>query len=108
MRRSSVGYACQAVWDRTRYNENCKANPESFDEWKQTELVQFLERSGPPVLPARVEVVVIGCNGVMKIGDGSNVPRVTCHGARKEAARVVNEVGDNHFYEHLWELGGRG
>ena len=33
----------------------------------------------------------------MKVGDGSDVPRVTGHGARCEAARVVNEVGDDHF-----------
>jgi len=42
------------------------------------------------------------------MGDGSNVPRAACHGAHKEAACVVNEVGDNHFYELLWELGDSG
>ena len=33
--------------------------------------------------------------------DSSNVPRVACHGARGEAARVINEVGDSHFYRNL-------
>ena len=41
----------------------------------------------------------------MKIGDGSNVPRITCHGARQEAARVVNEVGEDRFDKILRELG---
>ena len=33
----------------------------------------------------------------MKVGDGSDVPRVTGHGAHQEAASVVNEVGNDHF-----------
>jgi hypothetical protein len=41
----------------------------------------------------------------MKMGDGSNVPRVTCRGACDESVHVVNEVGDNQFHKLLWELG---
>ena len=33
----------------------------------------------------------------MKVGDCSDIPRVTRHGAHQEAAQVVNEVEDNHF-----------
>jgi len=31
----------------------------------------------------------------MKMGDGSDVPWVTCQGTCQEAAFVVNEVGDD-------------
>jgi hypothetical protein len=41
----------------------------------------------------------------MKLGDGSNIPRVTCHGACEEGACVVSEVGDNQVHELLRELG---
>jgi len=41
----------------------------------------------------------------MEVGDGSNVPRIAGHGTRDKGAFIVNEVGDNHFYELLWELG---
>lgn len=51
------------------------------------------------------EDFVVGCEGVMEMGDSSDVPRVTCHGARQEAVRVVNEVGDDNFDDILWELG---
>jgi len=46
----------------------------------------------------------------MEMWDGSNIPRVACHGAREEGVGVVNEVGDDHLYKVLWELGdlGRG
>ena len=41
----------------------------------------------------------------MEMGDNGDVPRVTRHGARQEAARVVNEVGGDDFHKLLWELG---
>ena len=41
----------------------------------------------------------------MKVGDGSDVPRVTGRGAYQEGVLVVNEVGDNPFHELLWEIG---
>jgi hypothetical protein len=37
----------------------------------------------------------------MKVGEGSDVPRVTCRGACQEGASIVNEVGDNLFHELL-------
>ena len=39
------------------------------------------------------------------MGDGRDVPRVTGHGTCKEGGGVVNEVGDYHLHELLWELG---
>jgi len=44
----------------------------------------------------------------MKMGDGSDVPRVTCHRARQETRRIVNEMGDNHFNKLLRKLGSWG
>ena len=44
---------------------------------------------------------VVGREGVVKIGDGGNVPRVACNGACQEAARVVNEVGGDQFHKLL-------
>jgi hypothetical protein len=37
------------------------------------------------------------------MGDGRDVPRVTGHGTCKEGGGVVNEVGDYHLHELLWE-----
>ena len=56
-------------------------------------------------LKARETVIIVGREGVMKIGDGGDVPRETCHGVRQEGAYIVNEVGDNHFHKLLQELG---
>ena len=57
---------------------------------------------------AVAEVIVVSCEGVMKVGDGSDVPRVACRGACQEGARVANEVGDNQSHELLRELGNWG
>jgi len=46
--------------------------------------------------------------GVMDMADGHNVPRVACQGACEKAALVVDEAGDNHFYDVLWEFGNWG
>ena len=55
-------------------------------------------------LKARETVIIVGREGVMKIGDGGDVPREICHGARQEGAYIVNEV-DNRFQKLLRELG---
>jgi hypothetical protein len=52
--------------------------------------------------------MVVGREGVMKMGDGSDVPRITCRGAYQEGVLVVNEVGDNQFHEILREIEDRG
>jgi len=50
-------------------------DPEPFDEREQTEVIQFPKWPGPQVLLASLAgVVVIGCERVMKVGDGSDVP----------------------------------
>ena len=49
--------------------------------------------------------VVVGCEGMMEIGDGDDVPRVTRRGTRHEATFVINKVGDNKFHELMRELG---
>ena len=48
---------------------------------------------------------VVGCESMVKMGDGSDVPRVTCQGACQEGAGVVDEVGNDHSHKLLRELG---
>ena len=52
-----------------------------------------------------MEEIVVGGEGVMKVVDGDNVPRVTRQGALQEGALVVNEVGDDQVHELMRELG---
>lgn len=81
------------------------ADPESFDERKQTKLVRFLEWHRPPAVPfGPVADEVFGREGVMEVGDSGDVPRVAGHGACQEKARVVNKVGYNRFHGLLREL----
>ena len=49
--------------------------------------------------------IVVGREGVMKMGDGSNVPRVKCHGKFQETGRLVDEIGENGFDKILREIG---
>ena len=86
-----------------------QADTESLDEWKQTKFVRFLEWYGPhaPLVPWENHPVVCR-ERVVKMGDGCDVPRVTGHGARKEGRGVVNEAGDDHLHELLWEPGNWG
>ena len=52
-----------------------QADPESFDEWEKTEIVRHLEWPGPQVPPVNLtEKILVGREGVVKVGDGSNVP----------------------------------
>lgn len=44
---------------------------------------------------------------VMEMRDGSDVPRMTRHGACQEAVCIMNEVGDNRFHEVLRDGGER-
>ena len=81
-----------------------QADPESLDEWKKTEIVRFFEWVRPPILLVpRENCPVIRREGVVKMGDGGDVPQVAGHGACPEGAGVVNEVGDNRIYKFLWE-----
>ena len=45
--------------------------------------------------------------GVMEMRNGGNIPGVTCQGARAETARVIYEIGDDHFDNLKGKLGGR-
>ena len=59
------------------------ANPKSFDEWAEVQLVHFFERLGPPVIfVSRGYGIVICCEGVVKVREGSDVPWATSQGAR--------------------------
>ena len=62
---------------RSELETSFQADPKSFDEWKQTKLVRFLEWPGPCILPR--DEVLLGRKGVVKVRDGGNVPRITGH-----------------------------
>ena len=49
--------------------------------------------------------MVVSREVVVKVGDSRDVPRVAGHGARKENASVINEVGDDQFHELLRKPG---
>ena len=51
------------------------------------------------------EVAGVGREGVVKMGDGCDIPRVAGHGARKEGESDINEVGDNQIDELLRKPG---
>jgi len=51
-----------------------------------------------------VDVALTGRDGVVEMGDCSDIPRVACHGACEEGGGVVNEVGNDHFDEVLREF----
>jgi hypothetical protein len=53
----------------------------------------------------RIGCIVIGREGVVKMRQCGDGPRVTGHRAREEGVSVVNEVGDDQFHEFLWEPG---
>ena len=64
--------------------EAFQANPQSPGKRKQAKLVWFFERLRPPATcgDSLRGVFVVGGDGVMEMGDGSHVPRVTGQGAR--------------------------
>ena len=63
-----------------------QADPESLYEWKETKPIRLLEWLRPKVLLVYYTVlqIVVGRDGVAKMGDSGNAPRVTGHEARLE------------------------
>ena len=45
------------------------------------------------------------CEGVVKMGYGANIPRITGQGACDEGGGVVNEVRENYLHDFLRETG---
>ena len=68
------------------------------------------EWSRPEALlaPLVAKGMVVGREGMMKMRDSSDVPRITCCGTCEEGALVANEVRDNPFHKLLREIGDRG
>ena len=83
-----------------------QADSKSFDERKQTEPVRVSEWPRPIVLLVRpgYGLFIVGCKGVMEMGDSSNVPWIRCQGACKEGVNVVDEAGSDHFHKFLRKL----
>ena len=83
-----------------------RADTESLDERKQTEVVRVSDwprpHKFPPVPGGETDV----CReGMVRVGGGCDIPRVAGHGERKEGEDVVDEIGDNHFHELLGKRG---
>jgi len=83
---------------------------ELFDQGKQPSFVNVPEWFGPLGSPISVPgnsvpEIGTGDEGVMEMRNGDNVPGVTGQGARKEAALVVDEMGDDHFEDLYGESG---
>jgi len=73
---------------------------ELLDQGKQTKLARIPEWFGPVIKPNN--------ESAMEIRGGGDVPGVTGQGTRQKAAGVVDEMGDNHFDDLQWKLGGCG
>lgn len=71
-----------------------------------------MKRPRPPIflgsLTCHYRGVVVGREGVVEMGYGGDVPRITCHGTREKGADVVNEVGNDDFHKFLWQPGSLG
>lgn len=52
--------------------------------------------------------MVVSREGVVEMGYGGDVPRITCCGTCEQCAGVVDEVGNDHFHNFLREPGGLG
>lgn len=52
-----------------------------------------------------IRYLVVGREGVVEMGYGGDVPRVTGHRTRKKGGSVVDKVGDDDFYEVLRKPG---
>ena len=42
-------------------------------------------------------------DGVVEVWDRGDIPGVASQRIRLESARVVDEMGDDHFYDFVWE-----
>ena len=52
--------------------------------------------------------MVVSREGVVEMGYGGDVPRITCCGTREKDPGVVNEVGDDYIHKFLWKPCGLG
>ena len=83
-------------------------DPEFLDQGKQPELARILEWYGPGSLRHIGPRTRSNGKSVVKMRDGGDVPGVTRQGACEETARVIDEVGDDHFDDLERKLGGGG
>ena len=83
-------------------------DPEFLDQGKQTELGRVLEWCGPASFRHIGPRIRSSGKSVVKTRDRGDVPGVTRQGACQETARVIDEVGDDHFDDLERKLGGGG
>ena len=86
---------------RSEGNVDC-AVTEPLDERKQTEVGCVLERPSPCGFLGKRGV---DREGVVKMGDSCDVPRVANAGTYVEGGEFIHEVGDDQFYEFPWKPG---
>jgi hypothetical protein len=98
--------AVEMFWGKSNEDINVPSvDLELLDQRKQTESVHDPERSGPYGFPVLARDPGSSDEGVMEMGNGGNVPGVTGQGAREETARIVDEMGDDHFDDLLGKPG---
>jgi hypothetical protein len=66
------------------------------------------ELFGPPRVRIREPQPGPSDESVMEVGDRGGVPGVTGQGAGEETALIVDNVGNDHLNDFLWESYGRG
>jgi hypothetical protein len=78
-------------------------NAEPLDQWKQPEVVWPLECCfGRRIIWAPfVHWTAGNCEGVVKVGCSCDVPGITGQGATGEGPGVMNEAGNDDFYQIL-------
>jgi len=83
-------------------------DPEFLDQRKQPELGRILEWYGPGSFRHIGPRTRSGGKSVVKMRDRGDVPGVTRQGACEETARVIDEMGNDHFDDLERKLGGGG
>jgi hypothetical protein len=90
--------------------EGASTDLELFDQGKQSKFVHVPEWYGPDqfLAPQQRTSWSDSDEGVIKMGNGDNVPRVTCQGAREETMRIVGKVNYDQFDNFQGKPGGWG
>ena len=73
------------------------ADLELLDQGKQTKLARILEWFGPPTFRIKVGPAISSDKSMMEMRDRGDVPGITGEGACKEAACIIDKMGDDHF-----------
>ena len=105
-RKVAPDKAVEMFWGKSNEEIDVPSvNLELLYQRKQTESAHDPERSGPYGFPFLARGPGSSDEGVMEMGNGGDVPGVTGQGACAETARIVDEMGDDHFDDLLGKPG---